>query len=208
MGGSGSGRCGGRPTSEACASYVLSTTDLLRAGLRAGIRARAGMSFRGEDEPFPIELTIDAADGFPFIELVHRSRSRDPIPQRYRVRLLSTPQHLGGSRWWFECPRTGRRCVKLYLPRGGHRFWSRAAYSLGYACQRADRMYQAQRQALKVYRALRGDGNWRDGAPPKPKTMRWRTYERLANKLDHYNARFDRGWSLSVARLLSRRARF
>jgi hypothetical protein len=28
----------------------------------------------------------------------------------------------------------------------------------------------------------------------------------LASKLDHYNARFDGGWELSAARLLSRRA--
>jgi hypothetical protein len=105
----------------------------------------------------------------------------------------------------FNMKATGRRCVKLYLPRGGHRFWSRAAYRLGYACQREDRMYQAQRQALKVYRALQGDGNWRDGAPPKPKWMRWRTYERLADKLDFHNARFDGGWLVGVSRLLGRR---
>jgi hypothetical protein len=205
MGEYGSGRYGGRPTSEACASYVLRTTDLLRAGLRAGIRTHATLSFSGDDDPFPIALVIDSGDGSPVIEFAHRSRTRDSIPQCYRVRLLSMPQHLGGVRWWFECPRTGRRCVKLYLPRGGHRFWSRAAYRLGYACQREDRMYQAQRQALKVYRALEGEGNWRDGAPPKPKWMRWRTYERLADKLDFHNARFDGGWLVSVSRLLGRR---
>jgi hypothetical protein len=175
-------------------------------GLRAGMTVRATMSFSSDDDPFPIALVIDSGDGTPFIELAHCSRTRDSIPQRYPVRLLSTPQRFGGVRWWFECPRTGMRCVKLYLPRGGHRFWSRAAYGLGYACQREDGMYQAQRQALKVYRALQGDGNWRDGAPPKPKAMRWRTYERLASKLDHYNARFDGGWELSAARLLSRQA--
>jgi hypothetical protein len=206
MGGSRSGRYGGRPTSEACASYVLRTTELWRAGLRAGIGARATLSFSGDDDPIAIALEIGSGDGFPFIEFAHRSRTRDSIPQCYRVRLLSTPQRFGGVRWWFECPRTGGRCVKLYLPRGGHRFWSRAAYGLGYACQREDRMYQAQRQALKVYRALHGDGNWRDGAPPKPKAMRWRTYERLASKLDYYNARFDGGWELSAARLLGRQA--
>jgi hypothetical protein len=65
-------------------------------------------------------------------------------------------------------------------------------------------MYRAQRQALKVYRALEGDGNWRDGAPSKPKWMRWRTYERLADKLDYHNARFDGAWTVGAMRFLAR----
>jgi hypothetical protein len=44
-------------------------------------------------------------------------------------------------------------------------------------------MGRVQRQATKIYRALGGDGNWLDGPPPKPKWMRWRTYDRLAGYL-------------------------
>jgi hypothetical protein len=107
-------------------------------------------------------------------------------------------------RWWFECPRTGKHAVKLFLPLGGHRFWSRSAYGLGYASQREDRMGRAQRQATKIYRALGGDGHWMDGAPPKPKWMRWHTYERLADKLDYYNDRFDGAWAVGAMRLMAR----
>ena len=34
----------------------------------------------------------------------------------YWVQLETTPQPFGGRRWWFVCPRTGRRAAKLYLP--------------------------------------------------------------------------------------------
>jgi hypothetical protein len=93
--------------------------------------------------------------------------------------------------------------MKLYLPLGGYRFYSRQAYGLGYGSQRTDAMGRAQLQAEKVYRRLQGEGNWREGAPDKPKGMRWRTYERLADKLDYYNARFDGGWLESVSRLIA-----
>lgn len=52
---------------------------------------------------------------------------------------------------------------------------------------------------MKVYAALSGEGNWREGAPPKPKWMRWRTYDKLAARLDYYNDAFDAGWMASVA---------
>jgi hypothetical protein len=36
----------------------------------------------------------------------------------YWIQLETTPQPFGGRRWWFVCPRTGRRAAKLYLPNG------------------------------------------------------------------------------------------
>lgn len=207
MGGYGSGRTGSRPTSEGCASLVLSISVFRRAGLRLGMKAAARLVFTVDGKSFPIAFVIDTTDNhFPFIEFVHRGRDRDESAQRYRVPLLRSPQRFGGVRWWFQCPQTGKRSVKLYLPLGGYRFWSRGAYQLGYASQREDRMSRAQRQAIKVYRTLGGEGNWRDDPPPKPKWMRWRTYERLAERLDHYNARFDGEWLTGVSRLLRRRS--
>jgi len=50
--------------------------------------------------------------------------------------LTTTPQPFGGQRWWFICPRTGRRTAKLYLPDGALTFASRQAYRLAYQCQR------------------------------------------------------------------------
>jgi hypothetical protein len=160
--------------------------------MRSGIRGTWRACFTADGDDFPIVTEIDTSDQWAsFVELSHHTRTYTAEQQTYRVRLLATPQPYGGVRWWFLCPRLGRRTVKLYLPLGGHRFWSRAAYSLGYGCQREDRAYQAQRQAIKAYSALGGEGNWRSGPPPKPKWMRWRTYDRLADKLDRYSDKFD-----------------
>lgn len=206
MGGSRSGRYGGQPTSEACASFVLTMALLTQAGLRAGIRGTFRVTFsEGGHNPLPVTIEIDTTGmRGGFLEVSHTGRNRDALPQRYHVPLRTSPQPFGGVRWWFECPRTGRRCTKLYLPLGGHRFWSRQGWHLGYACQREDAQYRAQRQAIKAYRALSGERNWRDGAPDKPKWMRWKTYDRLAARLDLYNSAFDARWMASASRLLGR----
>jgi hypothetical protein len=74
------------------------------------------------------------------------------------IRLLWTVPTFGGRRWWFQCPRTGRRTTKLYLPNGGSHFWSRKAYGLGYACQREGRFDRLQRRAAMLNRQLGGKG--------------------------------------------------
>jgi len=53
MGGSGSGRYGGRPTSEGCASLVLRTTTFVRAGLGFGVKGTATVTFECDEDPFP-----------------------------------------------------------------------------------------------------------------------------------------------------------
>ena len=205
MGGYGSGRSGGRPTYESCASLVLTTTTFARAGLRAGVTGEATLTFANFGEPLPVSTMIDTTDPhFPFIQLSHARRCTPPATESYRVPLQTTPQRFGGVRWWFRCPRTGRRCTKLFLPLGGHQFWSRYAYRLGYASQREDAAGRAQRQARKVSASLGDADHWMGGPPPKPKWMRWRTYERKAARLDAYNAAYDVGFSASVARLLAR----
>jgi hypothetical protein len=200
MGGRGSGRSG-RPSYESAASLVLCTTTFARAGLRFGVRGSATLTFTSDGESFPVAIEIDTTvREVPYMQLAHARRTDPPVAQHYNVRLLTSPQWFGGLRWWFQCPRTGRRAVKLFLPLGGHQFWSRHAYGLGYASQREDRMGCAQLQAEKIYRQLGGEGHWMDDPPPKPKWMRWRTYDRLAAKLDTYNARFDSAWASGVMR--------
>ena len=127
MGGVGSGRRGGYPTSEATASYVLRTSLFTGLKLRPGIRGGGTISF-GE-ERFPVQVTIDTT-AEPYLELLHAtrdSRRSDDDLVRYQVPLLRTVPTYGGERWWFQCPCTRRRAAKLYLPNGGWFFWSRPA---------------------------------------------------------------------------------
>lgn len=205
MGGYGSGRTGGRPTYESTGSLVLRTTSFARAGLCFGLRGTATLTFTCEGEPFPVAITIDTMDrAWPYIELEHEWRTSSASKERYKVYLQTTPQPFGGVRWWFLCPRTGKRAVRLFLPRGGHQFWSRHAYGLGYASQRETAMDRASRRGSKLYAAMGGDGHWRDDPLPKPKWMRWKTYDRKAADLDRLNERFDGAWLAGVSRLLAR----
>jgi hypothetical protein len=134
MGGMGSGRQGGMLTSEATQSFVFNIAWLTRARLRPGMFGKTTITYADEHE---IDVLIDTR-AEPYIEFEHETRTvwgpKERI--RYRVALAWTPCRYGGRRWWFICPRTGRRAAKLYLPYGAQRFWSRRGYGLGYACQR------------------------------------------------------------------------
>jgi hypothetical protein len=61
-------------------------------------------------------------------------------PINYRVQLISAPSNLGkGVVWYFVCPRTGKRCRKLYL--ADTYFYHRSAFK---GC-----MYEKQTQSKK-----------------------------------------------------------
>jgi hypothetical protein len=202
MGGFGSGRRGGGPTSEACGSYVLESWLLDRAKLRAGILGTTSFTYR---DGFAVKLTIDVRSGaWHFIDFEHERHTSDAAIERYRVGLLRTFPRFGGARWWFECPRTANRVAKLFLPRGGHRFWSRAGYGLGYASQRETPLDRVHRQGAKLCRHLGDASCWPHCLPPKPKGMRWRTYERKQERFEALAARLDRVWNVGAMKLLAR----
>ena len=113
--------------------------------------------------------------------------------------------HFGGRRWAFACPRTGRYVAKLYLPYGAEQFWSRRAYGLGYACQRETWRDRAMRRLRRLDRALGGKGDGMPtNIPPKPKWMRWRTYERKAAEWERASDRVEDAWAVTIARFLQR----
>ena len=100
-------------------------------------------------------------------------------PQRYRVALTTTRPYFGGRRWWFLCPVSGRRVRCLHLAPHSPRFASRAALGLGYKVQRESRSNQRIRAARAADTKLGGNGSIMGELPPKPKRMRWVTYDRL-----------------------------
>ena len=62
------------------------------------------------------------------------------VPIKYKVQLISVPSNLGkGVVWYFVCPRTGKRCRKLYL--ADTYFYHREAFK---GC-----MYEKQTQSKK-----------------------------------------------------------
>lgn len=71
-----------------------------------------------------IGIRISMIGSTPFIDLDYKSND---IPINYRVSLISVPSNIGnGAVWYFVCPKTGKRCRKLYLV-GGY-FYHRSAF--------------------------------------------------------------------------------
>jgi hypothetical protein len=101
------------------------------------------------------------------------------------IHFTSRPRHFGGRQFFFQCPATGRRCCVLWRPPGASRFACRQAWGdrVGYAVQFADSSDRAHLAKAKIRRQL-GDVDELDNFPPKPKWIRWPTYERWRERYE------------------------
>ena len=102
-----------------------------------------------------------------------------------RVSLLAQPRHFGGQQWYFQCPVTHRRCSVLWLPPGATQFCSHQAWGrqVAYSTQFEPPFDRAITAREKVKDRLIENLNRSEWElPPKPRWMRWHTYERLADK--------------------------
>ncbi len=106
------------------------------------------------------------------------------------IRLNARPCRFGGQRWYATCPHTRRSAAKLYLPSGGPRFLSRHAYRLGYRsqCEGPIGRMMLRRDRLAARSGIDYD------CPAKPKGMRWRTFDRIMDRIDAY----DDAWGVEM----------
>lgn len=118
------------------------------------------------------------------------SLSGEPI--RQRVPILTSACTYGGRRYWFGCPRCGRRVAVLYLRNLG--FGCRHCCRVAYASQSEDALGRAWRKQAKIERKL-GDG-W-----TRPKGMRQATYDRMLAAIRDCEERRDAALVLALARL-------
>jgi hypothetical protein len=119
----------------------------------------------------------------------------------YFVSLVARPQPFDGRRWWFICPRCGRRVAKLHMPLGAYQFASRKAYRLPYNSQRGNVEERLRSRAIKLRRQL-GDAHGEVGDELyKPKWMRWPTFERKAQQMFRLEEAADAQFVLIAARL-------
>lgn len=186
MGGPGSGsypRWSAKTKVESCrvidATSVVGARQLRECGGRYECRLVWTDRQSGE-ETASIGVRVDTCER-PGLQLRY-SLGADGERLEYEVWLTSTSQHLGGVRWWFQCPLGScwRRCAKLYLPPGGKYFGCRLCYGLAYESQWESRSERMLRRAAKLHERLGGDGRFPEFTPPKPKGMHWRTYSRIA----------------------------
>ncbi len=129
----------------------------------------------------------------------------EPLEIDDKIRLTTSRPPFGGLRWWFVCPRLNGKVRKLYLPPGGRHFWSRRAYRLAYDAQRETATDRAYRGRAKIKARLIGSldpDDW--DLPPKPKWMRWRTYNRYVERYDAYEDVLNSGIVDFAAKFMGR----
>ena len=105
-------------------------------------------------------------------------------------------RRFGGHQWYFMCPHEDRCCSVLWRPPGGKQFRCRQGWGrrVAYTSQFLGRVNRAHRGKAKIKAKLLGDcelDEW--DLPPKPKGMRWATYDRYAECLDKYQAVLNEG---------------
>ena len=112
----------------------------------------------------------------------------DPTwPRTLAISITYTPCHYGGARPWFGCPRCGQRCAKLYFCEGS--FLCRKCHGLGYRSQLEASGERPRLIAQRIRRSLGASGNLLVPFPPKPPKMHWRTYFRIRERGERYEAR-------------------
>jgi hypothetical protein len=112
-----------------------------------------------------------------------------------QITLQSRPRHLGGRQWFFLCPVTGGRATVLWRPPGASKFCSRQAWGrqVAYRSQFQGTSERAYLGKQRIKARLIGDLDleaW--DLPPKPKWMRWATYNRYIDRFDNYEEMLDK----------------
>jgi len=121
-----------------------------------------------------------------------------------QMALVSRPRHFGGCQWFFVCPVTGKLATVLWRPPGASKFCSRQAWGrqVAYRSQfqgATDRAYHGKE---RIKARLIGDLDPEDwDLPPKPKWMRWATYNRYVERFDNYEEMLD---TASIASVIKR----
>jgi hypothetical protein len=113
-----------------------------------------------------------------------------------QITLVSRPRYYGGPQFFFVCPVTGGLATVLWNPPGANKFYSRQARGrqVAYASQFLDRDSRAYYGKTKIKSQLCSIGKFDPDDwefPPKPKGMRWKTYNRCEEKFDNYEQILD-----------------
>jgi hypothetical protein len=121
--------------------YQFSVSQISRAGyLNPGRLAQGVLNFKSNGRVAGrISFLADTRDERPYIELDYQSNGE---PRRYKVYLVNVPSNLGrGNVWYFLCPKTWKRCRKLYCV-GGYFLHREAFRGCMYDCQTRARKHR------------------------------------------------------------------
>ena len=122
------------------------------------------------------------------------------------IYLVARRRHFGGRQWFFKCPHLHSLATVLWMPPGAHSFACRQRWGrkVAYASQFMDPIARGHRGAAKIKSRLCSVGGFDPDEwelPPKPKWMRWGTYNRMVEKFDRYDAMVEEGLLEAIMRL-------
>ena len=105
------------------------------------------------------------------------------------IHLVARARHFRGQQWYAVCPRYGCDVSVLWSPPGQRFFAGRKSWGkhFAYLSQYYGPGSRAHYMARKLCDRIGGpgaSGQW--DVAPKPKGMRWRTYESLSSRCEEY----------------------
>jgi hypothetical protein len=114
------------------------------------------------------------------------------------ITLVPRRRHFGGRQWFFKCPHLHSLATVLWMPPGADTFACRQRWGrlVAYASQFLDRVARGHQGAAAIKSRLCSIGRFAPDEwdlPPKPKWMRWRTYNRMVEKFDRCEAMVEEG---------------
>jgi hypothetical protein len=203
MGGFGSGRYSFSSAGTCESTHSIDLAWLRRRGIvKTGwIGGRTTLTWsRGGEKSGSIGVLVQA-DG---LRLRYAVTAHDgtKINIDELVPFAYTPTRFGGRRQWLMCIKCGRYRRKIY---GGRHFRCRQCHRLKYASQNENSaqraMLRADRIANRLHDMWGGKTKAEYDFPPKPKRMRWATYQRLLDQYDQLQNRWGIGMMAMVGRL-------
>lgn len=190
MGGYSSGRYRTRNRGTVDAAIRLDLRVMRRQGFLVPGAITSGSqswSRRGE-ETGSVGVTVNLGNPDAGLVIVRFSLNGDPRVQE--IPLASRSMRYGGRRYYFLCPKHGRRCE--VMPMVGGVFASRQAQKLTYQSQSATEIDRMQDRARRLEKRL-----WPDKGKPVP---RGRNRERLLEAWEDAEAAFEGMFAETVLR--------
>ena len=206
MGGFGSGRYGFSSAGTCESRHSIDLAWLRRRGIvpPGWIGGRTTLTWsRGGEKTGSIGVLVQ--DGGLRLTYAVTAHDGTKISVDELVPFAYTATRFGGQRQWLTCIKCGRFCRKIY---GGRYFRCRQCHRLKYASQNEDSAQRAMQRANRIANRLHDMWGGKTKAeydfPPKPKRMRWATYQRLLDQYDELQNRWGIGMMHMIGRLSSR----
>ena len=193
-----------RPRQRVCLQDGLKL-DLNRLARKGFVQAGANIGFRGIT--WTHSYWGEIASGIISADMIGQNEGWLRIQLGsldQRIILVTRPRHFGGKQWYFMCPVRNQPVSVLWKPSGATRFCSRQTWGRQVAYQSqfntaTDRAHAGKARINSRLIADLDPDEW--DLPPKPKWMRWATYERYVKRHDHYQDILDYGCVALAAKL-------